>query len=52
MAEKSREKQNVVVVGGTAYPATKLLLVLPWIGLAAIAGATGLFILRRRRVQS
>jgi hypothetical protein len=39
-------------VGGTAYPTNKLLLVLPWIGLAAIVGATSLLVLRRRRVQS
>jgi hypothetical protein len=39
-------------VGGTAYPTNKLLLVLPWVGLAAIAGVPSLLILRRRRVQS
>jgi hypothetical protein len=39
-------------VGGTAYPTNKLLLLLPWIGLAAIVGATSLLVLRRRRVQS
>ena len=39
-------------VGGTAYPTNKLLLVLPWIGLAAITGATIVLVLRRRPVQS
>jgi hypothetical protein len=39
-------------VGGSAYPINKLLLMLPWIGLAAIVGATSLLVLRRRRAQS
>jgi len=39
-------------VGGTAYPANKLLLLAPWIalGLAMIAGAS--IFVRRRRAQS
>lgn len=45
-------EQIMPSVGGSAYPTNKLLLVLPWIGLAAIAGATSLLVLRRRRVQS
>jgi hypothetical protein len=41
-----------VTVGGTAYPSNKLLLMLPWIGLAAIVGATSLLVLRRRPARS
>ena len=38
-------------VGGTAQPASKLLILLPWMGLAAI-GAGTLLVLRRRRAHS
>ena len=38
-------------VGGTADAANKLLILLPWLGLAAI-GAGTLLVLRRRRAQS
>jgi hypothetical protein len=41
-----------MTVGGTAYSSNKLLLVLPWIGLAAVVGVTSLLVLRRRRTQS
>jgi len=41
-----------VAVGGTAVSADKLIIVLPWIGLAAIAAGTSLLVLRRRRAQS
>jgi hypothetical protein len=45
-------EQIMPSVGGTAYPTNKLLLVLPWIGLAAVVGTTSLIVLRRRQVQS
>ena len=44
--------EEPTTVGGTAYLSNKLLLVLPWIGLLAIAGAITLLVLRRRRAQS
>jgi hypothetical protein len=45
-------EQVMPSVGGSAYLTNKLLLVLPWIGLAAIVGATILLVPRRRPVKS
>jgi len=39
-------------VGGTALPPDKLPMLLPWLGLVAIAAGTSLLVLRRRRAQS
>jgi len=41
-----------IAVGGSAVPANKLLILLPWIGLAAIVAGTSLLALRRRRAHS
>jgi hypothetical protein len=38
-------------VGGTAYPINKLIILLPWIALAAIIAGATIFV-RRRRAQS
>jgi hypothetical protein len=39
-------------VGGTAEPAGKLLILLPWMGLAAIVAGTSLLVLKRRRART
>ena len=49
---RAAPEEPPTTVGGSAYLSNKLLLVLPWIGLAAIVGAISLFLPRRRRTQS
>lgn len=39
-------------VGGSAAPANKLLIVLPWIGLAAVLAGAGTLVLKRRRSET
>ena len=39
-------------VGGTAHPGNKLLILLPWIGLAVAVVAASTLVLRRHRAQS
>lgn len=39
-------------VGGTAQTVNRLLILLPWIGLAVTMAGTGVLVLRRRRAQS